>query len=436
MSRFIKKTILALILAVSTISSTGCAMVQDFLGGGEKLNKERGDGYKYDFVQFLSVKLYGSNGNGFLEVTPKEIKVSDFESEQEYIAVKKVLSELNLVLDPTNSKSSKFFTATPSKGLSNGDIVTFGFNESYTGNAGGLSFNLEPYEFQIQGLPDPVQLDLFSPDTVTFVGLDDGTTNLYPIKKYGNEVSDEILDNLEYLVTTDESSLQAEKTIINCSVDVLPQKDENGRPTNESLEVYLGKKGYVVASEKAEKVLMEIAKPLTFSTEKTSKINRVLFKTFKAIDETLINIGTVQQLSVTQSGYSPYDYIVTYYADAPEDSESTDPIVKRAAVKMAESDTAGIAVLSVTSNPSRTDSSYGYSAYNGMTLMAVYGGAPEPEPTVEPTPAPTETPEATPEAGSESGQEDSTDQAADASTETPEPGSLSLPSGVMDVLAP
>ena len=85
-------------------------------------NERRGTDYTYDFMDFIDITLYGEDGSGMLEISPVDITLQDFDTEDEYIRVKKDLSLINARLVQGQSSDTKI-KVSRSTGLSNGDVV-------------------------------------------------------------------------------------------------------------------------------------------------------------------------------------------------------------------------------------------------------------------------------------------------------------------------
>lgn len=366
------KELMKKLLCLSTLCTIwGCASSNQ---QSVSLNENRGTNYDYDFVQFLDAELYGSEGDGFLEISPKDIQVSDFSSEKEYIAIKKTLDSLKLYYDPDEPNKESNLLVSKGTGLSNGDVITLSISDDFDGNTNDLNMNLESYEFKVEGLEEAKTLDLFDSTSVSFLALNDGTNTIYPVKISGGNIADDILSQINYYASTEDEQPVEGKTLIDVSAEIVPIIDDNGNPKATTLKTWLGMKGYKVETE-GEKVLREIANPVTFTTENQSKASSLLYKAIKKEDSNIISVATIQQLFASEGSYDPYEYTVTYYARTDKDDDSESPtVVKRASVKMAYGQNTGIAILELESSGYTTDESYATQAFNGMELKAVYTG--------------------------------------------------------------
>lgn len=141
------------------------------------------------------------------------------------------------------------------------------------------------------------------------------------------------------------------------------------------LATWFGEQGYVIKTE-GEKVLREIATPVTFTSKNKEVAAKRLYSALKEDDAYLLSIANIQQVMATDSSYDPYVYTVTYYAVPNETYSSNEnnsaAICKRASVRMAYSKTAGVSVLDIVSSGSGTNGEYCLAAYNSMSVKAQY----------------------------------------------------------------
>lgn len=281
----------------------------------EGLNSGRGTDYQYDFLELIDIHLYGSEGAGFIEISPKDFSVDDFESESDYIAIIRAIESLGLYVGPDESRET-YLTVTPNGSLSNGDVVTLSI-EGWDGTISGVTINLESYSFVISGLGEATIVDLFSSDVVTFFGLE-GTTDVYYLVNEDGDLSSDILNNLIYTVSTTDDSLEAGKTILEASVIL----DETFLTTGDNpaitTYVYLGRQG-LLANLTAEKVLMTVVSPMDFNEVDAEKLNETITSylnsqaiTLSGNESIFISLGTIQQYSESSSSYDPYTYTVTF----------------------------------------------------------------------------------------------------------------------------
>lgn len=356
----------------------GCAPV-----GGTKLNAKRGKKYDYDFVQFLDAKVYGANGYGFLDIKPKDLSVSDFKSEKEYITIKKLVNAMKLYIDPNNKDRDSYLTASQTSGLKNGDIVTLSISSDFELPEGAPSINLEPYEFEVQQLKDPIDLDLFDSSSVDFVGIE-GTTTIYPVKIHDGAVPNDILDHIVYTATTDDKTLETGKTILSVSAeldqDSLKEEDPDNTDTSDqqaeqTLATYLGKQNYV-SEVTGEKVLVDMAKEAEFNSSTNKTIRNILLKAIRNVDNNIMDVATIQQsLTNSSSDENKFNYLVTYYAYPSDTADLQNGSVCMATNVTIANTKAGISVLGEPSNPSRTSNDACLGLLNGYVLKANYNTA-------------------------------------------------------------
>lgn len=367
MTNKITKTLLSLCMCFGLV---GCSFNKE-----PELNADRGTDYKYDFAQFLDAELDGSNGHGFLIIKPKELEVSDFESEEEYITIKKAIDGLKLTYDPDEPNADTYLEVSPSTDLSNGDIVTLSIGSGYSGNATELSINTEPYQFEIKDLSDPKELDIFDTSSLALLALNDGTNSIYPVKIEDGVLTDEMLDQINYTATTEDSKPQVGKTIINVTASIVPLVDEDNNPLSTSLSTWFGKQGYVIQTE-GEKVLREFATTITFTEKNKETAAKKLYTALKEDDPALLSVANIQQVNATNSSYNPYVYTVTYYSVPTDSYSSSDKnsaaTCKRASVRMGYSKSAGVSVLELISSGQGTNAEYCSSAYTDMSVKAQY----------------------------------------------------------------
>lgn len=314
--KILKKIIVSL---VSLLIFTGCTSTD--------INKERGTEYKYDFVDLMDVKLYGSEGYGFIEVRPKDISMNDpmFESEEEYIAVRKALDQLGLYVGP-DKKVSSYLEVTPNSNLKNGDMVTFSFKSGFNGDLGGLSINLEPYNWIIQDsegnglLKEPKKFDLFNSDSVMFYGLK-GTNLTYAKKLGANSIPEDVLNNIEYTSTVGTNEMEAGKTVIKVQAKLNDEFLTQGDNPAFDTQTYFGRMGYLVDLE-SEKVLQNIAEPIdvqNLTLDQKNKLTALILDYLNTQEITINNktytvdmIATLQQYNSANGSYDPYNFYVTF----------------------------------------------------------------------------------------------------------------------------
>jgi hypothetical protein len=363
---FWKKLITAGIVLAAAVSMVGCAKKKP-----QGLNAERGTNYKFDFVNYLDFSLYGTEGNGFVEVKPKDISVDDFDTEDDYIAVKKVLDAMSLYLIPGNPDGvTSYLDVEPNTGLKNGDVITFSIKDSFKADLSSISFNTEPFQYQVSGLPDPTSLNLFDETSVTFYGLS-GTKEVYALKKDNGNIPSDILKHLEYTIVPDGDTLKQSKTILEVTADMDKDFLTTGDDPCYTIDVFLGKRGYA-AETKAEKVLMNVVDPIDFTKISPDAVATALYtflngQELKRGDEsyTLSNIASIQQVKATEGSYDPYSYYITYYVESKGDR-----ILLRSSVRMVEvAGTIQILTPQTTLTAEHTDDKYATQAYENATLI-------------------------------------------------------------------
>lgn len=366
----LRKAVILMASALMTVGTVGCSKKTET----PALNANRGTDYTYDFINYMDVSFLGNDGSGSVEVTPKDISVKDFESEDDYIAVKKLLEEIDLTYKPATGDSeevtSEYFSVTPAENLSNGDIVTFAIDPDFK-NESNVSINLEPYQYQITDLGNQAQLDLFGESNVIFYGLE-GTNEVYAAIKEDSDFPEELKDNIQYKITPDSQKLEVDKTILSIDASLndefLKQDDADYR----NLSEYLLKKGYQSETSK-DKVLTTIVGPTNFN--KVANKKNMAAAITKAIQENLENSDPVYSLvniqrSTTaeedpeQTSVDRYTYYVIFWVRNADTGESK---LKAAQVRMVEVD-GEMQVLEVT-NIADAQSDYETQAIPNYTIV-------------------------------------------------------------------
>ena len=328
-------------------------------------------GYSYDFVDFLDVKLYGYEGAGFLQITPKEMSVTEFPSEEEYIKVKKTVDSMALNLIPGNSDILSYLYVDKPQGLSNGDEVTIALRDSFPGNVQDVGMNVNPYIFTINGLKEAKQMNLFDDNSVTFYGME-GTSEIHYIPRYGKEIPKEVLDNIEYTFTPSETPLKAGTTIMHINANLKQEFLNQGDIPYYTTDIYFGKNGYYCPTE-TDKVLMTVVGPIDFEKADKNKIAEALFNkiSLESGGSEISSIASIQQLNSEAGTFDPYTYTVVF-----KTVNQTTPVL-RAAVRMVQVGN-DIEVLSVSGIQKTVDEAT-YAALKDMKMVAEYTAAPPKE---------------------------------------------------------
>lgn len=312
----ITKLLLACILFIPVFSLQGCKKEEQEVC---TINCARNETeYSFDFKDFVNISVYGIEGKGFVEVTPKDITVNNFTSESDYIAVKKALDALNLSFVIGKNETS-FLDVTPYDNLKSGDVVTLSIKDTFKGDFGDLKLNLSPYQFVVPTLDQAQEINLFDDTSVLFYGLE-GTDEVRYLKRPSGNLPKELLDHLTYEVTKDAGPLTADKTILSIKANL----DENFLYNEENpyytIDIYLGKHGYF-ANTQTEKVLMSVISPIDWSTISPEEAASAIFQAIESSDLSkngtkynVESIATIQQQIASQSAADRFSYITTFYA--------------------------------------------------------------------------------------------------------------------------
>lgn len=279
-------------------------------------NQGRGDKYTYDFKDFMNIEIFGPEGEAYIQITPKEISVADFSSEEEFIKVKKVIDQLNLSYIPGSNNSSGL---TVSKGdhIKTGDMIVIKPTTSLLSSdkaelAKSIDLNIEQYDYVVESLPETKKVDLFSSDIVKFYGL---ITNeiVYVVNKDNTTISDELKENLIYKITTSDKTLKEGQTIMTVQNGLKQELIDNGNYYNNN--IYYAKQNLSVEYSTAEKVLNKIVNPIDFNNLKQESkdiIKKSLYKYIKEkLDYNVENVCNIQQLN-SQNENDPYKYYIIY----------------------------------------------------------------------------------------------------------------------------
>ena len=293
MKRKILLTVFVLLLCLS-----GCT-------GGKVPNKKRGTNYKYDIVDFLDISAFGENGNGYLEIYPLDIAAQDFETDEDYIAVKKDLNAINpeYITGGLNRNSSiKVWKGKEeAANLSNGDMVTIEFK--YSKNKLFSDLNIESYDYVITELEELDELDLFDEDLVTFYT--DGEKVNYILHK--GVIEDDIADHLIYTVTPYDSEMEVGKTIMKITASMDQEYLEENNCVDTAM--YLARNRWKAKYE-TEVVLNHKAASVDFGSIAPEAVRDALYNRIWTEEP---NLGAICSLQKTEAQTRSEDsYTVVY----------------------------------------------------------------------------------------------------------------------------
>ena len=260
-----KKIFTTLLVALMVFSLTACK------------KKEEGPVYDYDYIDYLDIVYVGPNEFADLEISLKDFDSDDFESDTEYIKIKKFMTNL-----------FPFITADNTENLSNGDVINIGINSEYERTDTDLNINLGVHTYQVQGLNEAIYLDLFDSNVVTFYGLTGTADVLY---KMGDKsvLTQEVKDNLNYTITIDTEEVEEKSSIMSVKASL---SDSFLRTTRYSdTETYFKSLGYIVDVE----------------SERALK-NTVSNKAFEQITDTDIVKNQLEEKIKAQGDIDGYEY--------------------------------------------------------------------------------------------------------------------------------
>lgn len=303
---------LAILSLVSVLLLSGCGKKKEYVA-----NSKRGTNYDYDLFDYLDIKVYGPNEKAVIEVQPKKLSSSDFNSESEYIAIRKILDSLNMSYIQGVENKNSMVEISKATEIKNGDLITIGISRKAKIDLGGLKVNLEPYEVLIDSLDDGDVIDLFDNKNVIFYGLKDTKEIHAFIDKANSNLPSEILDNIVYKATTTETSFKENSTIIQAEATMKDEFLKNEENPYYNIDVYMLKHNYSYVS-KTETVLDKVVAPIEFNESINSRLQTVLENQFIGTPVELGNdfyvidkVGNVQQ-SKDVKGRSQFDYTVTF----------------------------------------------------------------------------------------------------------------------------
>lgn len=328
-------TILTCVLAV--FSLTGCVGLRSSKTSTEKkqdadyvINENRQEErsqYTYDWVDYLNINVYGTDGSAYLQITPRtdELKSTDFSSDDDFLAIRTALNSMNLTYlgdgtDTTNQSSN--ISVDWSYNLSSGNVITISLNSSsfpetvYTGD----------YEYRVGTLKETQTLDLFSEENVLFYALD-GLNEVYYIYPEHSEFRDVegLIDNIYYDVIPDSNEIVKDQTIL----DIEIQRDKNFTQNTgySSLTMYLATVGYKFDEYKTQMVLHNVANQVDFSNAMLAKktVDLLFDKIVSLEGESgdgegafISTICSIQKLN--KDSDDPYKYYVVYRDTSGEGS--------------------------------------------------------------------------------------------------------------------
>ncbi len=310
MKRLLKVIFAALLL----VSLTGCKMKTQ---KGDKtdpdyvINKSRdATGYKYDWIDFIDYTIYGSNGTAYIEVSPKNLKSSDFQSDDDFIKIQTLIDNLDLNYSPNAQNTSSKLSVSPGYNLSTGDVITLSLKSSIDSS---LGIYTEEYEIRVPELDNSKTIDLFTSDLVTFYGVDGGNSldAGYLIKSDNLDYPEELIDNLTYKISLNNvSSIEKDKTVVTATANL----DSDFMKANgyKNIATYLNKIGYAVEETEKQVVLHEVATAINFNSVKKETVINALFTAVQNAEiqtdgKSILNqICTVQKLNKDSDVHTYY----------------------------------------------------------------------------------------------------------------------------------
>ena len=345
-----KKITKLLIVLIIVLTLFGCQRKKSNIP-----NENRGTNYKYDFVDYIDIYVYGEDGEGYLEIVPKEISMNDFENEQDYINVKRDLEEFNFHY-LQGSPNPKNFSILATTNLKNGYIITITPSTKIETRS---DLNVEPYDYVVRGLGEAKDIDLFSSELVSFYALTDGSYHAYV--KNNPAYPEDIRNNLIYTISTKDKPVAGQAVLdVNVDMDAEYLKEQNCA----NITLYLAKQN-LKSSLQTQKVLTDVLDPIDMATANSSAIEAELYRYIGKKDKDLVKIANLQQTERQRSA-EPYTYVVVY---ATSDNSKDNPKRQwyRYDIKMVSVD--GEYTVLYSNNRTTTNESYSEQPYDGANIL-------------------------------------------------------------------
>jgi len=147
----IKLFLLTLLSCTCLTSLSGCSKesVQEEIDESKIPLSERKKDYKYDFLDYLDLGIVGADGVAVIKVSElRQVKAKEFETEEDFIKIKQILSEGSIEIDKTEN-------------LKNGDEILIEFETDIKLNETDKNLiNMTPYTYTISTLEKGTSYDL------------------------------------------------------------------------------------------------------------------------------------------------------------------------------------------------------------------------------------------------------------------------------------
>ena len=260
-------------------------------------------------------------------MSQKDYTAKDFATEAEYIKIKKIMDQLNMVYIPGEDNRNSQAVISQKTGLHNGDVITLSLNPKAKYDLGDMPVNLEPFEYRVTELTEGKDIDLFSDDAVIFYGLDGtdivGAYSIAETSSLPEEIGEYIMYTAE-LSDRKETNLRENGTVI--KVKAAMDQSFLDKQDYHNLDIYMKKHGYSYLSE-TETTLDLVLKPFEFDAVLRSETEAALAeyfygKTAATYSETYVidSVGNIQQL-MNAKGAKRFEYIVTLHSTSEKGNE-------------------------------------------------------------------------------------------------------------------
>lgn len=190
--------------------------------------------YDYYFMNYIDYEFVGPSEFADLKISLKEFTSKDFETDADFIKVKKYMNEL-----------FPYIVASKTTNIANADKITIGISDKFEGIDSDVKMDLTPYEFEVSNLEVAKYLDLTSEDIVVFYGLG-GTNKVLPEFKKDCPLPQEVQDNLIYDITIDNSKATPFISVMSIDISLNPEFLQETKYS--TMEDYFKSLGYIVDS--------------------------------------------------------------------------------------------------------------------------------------------------------------------------------------------
>ena len=261
--------------------------------------------YDYDYIDYLDIEFVGPDGYASMDINIADFNAADFKSESDYIKMKKIIN--SLYDDVVASKYDE---------ISNNDVIQIGVATTFDiSELGDMSVNLGTHSITVSNLRPPKEMDLFAPENVVFYGLE-GTKKVFYYFPTGSAFSNEVKENIKYIISIDDDTIEKNKTVLTLEADMSPALLNSQRKYG-TIKRYFGSNGYVIEPV-AERTLK-----MTVNEDALETLNKSVVR--KEMEDRIRENGEIdgyvfKQVMSIQKTDIPYEYyIVALYSQVDGD---------------------------------------------------------------------------------------------------------------------